>query len=61
MPALSSTAESALDWASAENTGLRTRRFRSALSFSMRLEFFEIGFDLVDHFSSRASSNKAVA
>ena len=35
MPALSSTAASAFDCESAENTGLRTRRFKSALSASM--------------------------
>src|SRR4029077_13854960 len=35
IPAFSSTAVSALDCESAEKTGLRTRRFRSALSASM--------------------------
>ena len=50
MPALSSTAASALACSSAENTGLRTSRFRSALSAQHGVESVEIGLDRVDGF-----------
>src|SRR5450631_2211633 len=61
IPALSSTAASAFDWASAENTGLRTRRFKSALSASMASKPSRSALTASMDFSSRASSNKAVA
>src|SRR5712664_1869937 len=60
-PALSSTAVSAFNCASAENTGLRTRRLRSALSLSMASNLSRSAFTASMDFSSRASSNKAVA
>src|SRR5712671_1579801 len=59
--ALSSTAESAFNCASAENTGLRTRRFRSSLSASRASNRSRSAFTASMDFSSRASSNKAVA
>src|SRR5207245_1088116 len=61
IPALSSTAESAFNCASAENTGPRTRRFKSALSLSMASNLSRSAFTASMDFSSRASSNKAVA
>ena len=61
IPALSSTALSAFDCASAENTGLRTRRLRSALSFSMASNLSRSALTASTDFSSRANSNKAVA
>ncbi len=48
MPALSSTAESDFSCSSAVNTGLRTSRSRSALSFEQRVETVEIGPHGVD-------------
>src|SRR5439155_17117504 len=59
--ALSSTALSALACASAEKTGLRTRRLRSALSFSMASNVSRSALTASMDFSSRANSNKAVA
>src|SRR4029079_17126759 len=59
--ALSSTALSAFACASAEKTGLRTRRFRSALSFSMASNLSRSALTASTDFSSRANSNKAVA
>src|ERR1700726_2662449 len=59
--ALSSTAAKAFDCESAENTGLRTRRLRSALSASMASNRSRSAFTASMDFSSRASSNKAVA
>src|SRR4051794_40842769 len=56
-----STAASAFDWASEENTGLRTRRVRSGLSVSMASKRSRSAFTASTDFSSRASSNKAVA
>src|SRR5882724_622421 len=61
IPALSSTTASALDCASAEKTGLRTRRFRSALSASMASNLSRSALTASMDLSSRASSNKAVA
>src|SRR3984893_9219287 len=61
IPALSSTAASALDCASAEKTGLRTRRFRSALSTSMASNLSRSALTASIDLSSRASSNRAVA
>src|SRR5450631_3074771 len=61
MPALSSTAASAFDCESAENTGLRTSRFRSALSASMASKRSRSALTASMDFSSRANSNKAVA
>src|SRR3984957_8606447 len=59
--ALSSTAVSALDCESAEKTGLRTSRFKSALSASMASNLSRSAFTASMDFSSRANSNKAVA
>src|SRR5712664_4182544 len=59
--ALSSTAASAFDCESAENTGLRTSRFKSALSASMASNLSRSAFTASTDFSSRANSNKAVA
>src|SRR4051812_5176380 len=59
--AFSSTAASALDCESAENTGLRTSRFRSALSASMASNLSRSALTASTDFSSRASSNNAVA
>src|SRR5712675_1459302 len=59
--ALSSTAANAFDCASAENTGLRTRRLRSALSASIASNRSRSAFTASMDFSSRANSNKAVA
>src|SRR5229473_42221 len=59
--ALSSTAANALNCESAEKTGLRTRRFRSALSLSMASNLSRSAFIASMDFSSRANSNKAVA
>src|SRR6202035_5136332 len=61
IPALSSTAVSAFDCASAEKTGLRTSRFRSALSASIVSNLSRSALTASMDFSSRASSNKAVA
>src|SRR6202011_1324222 len=61
MPALSSTAASALDCASAENTGLRTRHFRSALSLRKPSNRSRSALTASMDFSSRANSNRAVA
>src|SRR4030088_3062328 len=61
IPAFSSTAASAFDWASAENTGLRTKRFKSALAFSRASNRSRSALTASMAFSSRASSNKAVA
>src|ERR1019366_7063888 len=61
MPALSSTAERAVDCESAENTGLRTKRFKSALSASMASNLSRSALTASMDFSSRANSNKAVA
>src|SRR5258708_6201698 len=61
IPALSSTAVSAFNCASAENTGLRTRRFRSATSLSMASNRSRSALTASTDFSSRANSNKAVA
>src|SRR6267142_6912392 len=61
IPALSSTAASALACESAEKTGLRTRRLRSALSASMASNLSRSAFTASMDFSSRANSNKAVA
>src|SRR3954466_2979862 len=61
IPALSSTAARALAWTPAENTGLRTRRLRSALSASMASNLSRSAFTASMDFSSRANSNKAVA
>src|SRR5882762_2096141 len=59
--ALSSTAATALDCASAENTGLRTRRFRSSLSASMASNRSRSALTVSMDLSSRARSNRAVA
>src|SRR6202051_1827797 len=59
--ALSSTAAKAFDCESAEKTGLRTRRFRSALSASMASKLLRSALTVSMDLSSRASSNKAVA
>src|SRR6266849_5108819 len=59
--ALSSTAASAFDCKSAENTGLRTSRFKSALSASMASNLSRSALTASTDFSSRANSNKAVA
>ena len=48
MPALSSSAPTARDCSSDVNTGLRTRRVRSALSAIIALEFCEIGCHRID-------------
>src|SRR5882724_5504321 len=61
IPALSSTAESAFDCSPAEKTGLRTNRFRSALSASIASNLSRSAFTVSIDFSSRANSNKAVA
>src|SRR5437667_1781583 len=61
IPALSSTAFSAFACALDEKTGLRTRRFRSALSFSMASNLSRSALTASTDFSSRANSNKAVA
>src|SRR6478735_8274743 len=61
IPALSRTAMSAFNCVSAENTGLRTRRLRSALSPSRASNLSRSAFTASTDFSSRASSNKAVA
>src|ERR1700726_1266013 len=61
IPALSSTAVSAFDCASAEKTGLRTSRLKSALSASMASNLSRSALTASMDFSSRASSNKAVA
>src|SRR6266581_2880047 len=61
IPTLSSTALSAFACASAEKTGLRTRRFKSALSASMASNRSRSALTASMDFSSRASSNKAVA
>src|SRR6267378_3259038 len=61
IPALSSTAARAFDCSPAENTGLRTRRFKSALSASMASNLSRSAFTASIDFSSRANSNKAVA
>ena len=45
---LAASASSALTCSSAEKTGLRTSRFRSALSATISLEPVEIGPDLVE-------------
>ena len=55
------TAVSALDCASEENTGLRTRRFKSALSLSIALNRSRSALTASMDFSSRANSNRAVA
>ena len=44
-----------------ENTGLRTRRFRSSLSASMASNRSRSAFTASMDFSSRANSNRAVA
>src|SRR6202044_2343365 len=59
--ALSSTAANALDCESAEKTGLRTSRFKSALSASMASNLSRSAFTASRDLSSRANSNKAVA
>src|SRR6202521_4014657 len=59
--ALSSTAASAFDCESAENTGLRTSRFKSALSASMASNLSRSAFTASTDFSSRTNSHKAVA
>src|ERR1700716_675698 len=59
--ALSSTAANAFDCESAENTGLRTNRFKSVLSVSMASNLSRSTFTASMDFSSRANSNKAVA
>src|ERR1700722_16688439 len=59
--ALSSTATNAFDCESAEKTGLRTRRFRSALSASIASNASRSSLTASTDFSSRANSNKAVA
>src|SRR6202048_5219404 len=59
--ALSSTAASALACESAEKTGLRTRRLRSALSASMASNLSRSTLTASMDFSSRPNSNKAVA
>src|ERR1700730_3690133 len=59
--ALSSTAVSALDCESAEKTGLRTSRFKSALSASMASNLSRSAFTASMDLSSRANSNRAVA
>src|SRR5665213_596064 len=61
IPALSSTADSALPCESAEKTGLRTSRFKSALSASMASKRSRSAFTASTDFSSRANSNRAVA
>src|SRR6202020_1410062 len=61
IPALSSTADSALPCESAEKTGLRTSRFRSMLSASIASNRSRSAFTASTDFSSRANSNKAVA
>src|SRR6201996_1204690 len=61
IPALSSTAASAFDCASAEKTGLRTSRFKPALSASMAANRSRSAFTASTDFSSLANSNKAVA
>src|ERR1700716_3330265 len=61
MPAWLSTAASAFDCESAEKTGLRTRRFKSALSASMTSNRSRSARTASIDFSSRANSNKAVA
>src|SRR5450432_2267688 len=61
MPAWLSTAASAFDCESAEKTGLRTRRFKSALSASMASNRSRSARTASIDFSSRANSNKAVA
>ena len=48
IPARSSTAESAFSCSSAEKTGLRTSRVRSALSRNERVEAIKIGLHGVD-------------
>src|SRR6202000_1643297 len=60
-PACATAALSALNWTSAENTGLRTKRFNSALPASMASKRSRSAFTASTDFSSRASSNKAVA
>src|SRR5512138_1074638 len=60
-PALSSTASSAFICTSAENTGLRTSRLRSALSPSRASNLLRSARTASMDFSSRANSNKAVA
>src|ERR1700677_1409621 len=59
--ALSSTAARAFDCESAEKTGLRTSRFKSALSASMASNLSRSALTASMDFSSRANSNKAVA
>src|SRR5215212_1183158 len=61
IPAFSSTAVSAFVCASAEKTGLRTRRVRSALSLSIASNLSRSALTASMDFSSRANSNKAVA
>src|SRR4051794_17283349 len=61
MSALSSTAASALDCASAEKTGLRTNRFKSALSDSIASNRSRSALTASMDFWSRANSNRAVA
>ena len=48
MPALSSTAASALACSSAENTGERTRRVQVRARRDQRVERLQISLDLVD-------------
>ena len=59
--AFSSTAASALDCESAEKTGLRTSLKRSGLSASMASNLSRSALTASTDFSSRASSNRAVA
>src|SRR6185437_4584502 len=61
IPALSSTADSAFNCASAANTGLSTNRFRSALSLSIALNLSRSALTASMEFASRANSNRAVA
>src|SRR5262249_47363157 len=61
MPALSSIADNAFNCASAANTGLRTRRLRSALCSSIAANASRSALTASIALSSRANSNKAVA
>src|SRR6185312_16064719 len=61
IPARSITAPSAFSCASAENTGLRTRRLKSALSLSRASNLSRSAATASRALSSRANSNRAVA